>query len=287
MTSIAFLGIGAMGSRMARNLMTAGFDVIVWNRDSAKAGPLGAVGARIANSPRAAAAEADIVFSMVTDDRASRSVWLDAEIGAIRELRPSATAIEVSTVSPAWIGELGSAVAAKGAKLLDAPVSGSRPQAEAGQLIFMVGGDAVVLDTVRPVFAPMAAKVLHVGPLGQGAVLKLSVNAFFAAQLASVAELLGFLGRSGFGRKEAADLLAQFPIVAPPIASVAKMMAESNSTPQFTIDQIEKDLGYVLTAARAVRAALPGAAAASLVFQEAQGLGLGRANVSGIAAIFK
>lgn len=286
MTSIAFLGTGAMGSRMARNLLTAGFDLLVWNRDIAKAGPLGATGARIADSPRAAAAEADIVISMVTDDRASRSVWLDAESGALKGLRSSATAIETSTVSPAWIGELGSAVAAKGARLLDAPVSGSRPQAEAGQLIFMVGGDAGVLDSVRPVLAPMAAKVLHVGPLGQGAVLKLSVNALFATQLASVAELLGFLSRSGFDRTGAAQLLGQFPIVAPPIAGVAKMMAESNTAPQFTIDQIEKDLGYVLDAAHSAQAPLPGAVAARVVFQQAQGKGLGMANVSGLAAVF-
>lgn len=286
MTSIAFLGLGAMGSRMALNLIKAGFPVTVWNRDPAKAQALGHAGARIAGSPAAAVAGADILFSMVTDDRAARAVWLDPGTGALESLRSSAVAIETSTVSPAWIEELGAAVAMKGARLLDAPVAGSRHQADTGQLVFIVGGDADALEAVRPALAPMAAKVMHAGPLGQGAMLKLALNALFAAQLESIAELLGFLGRNGFAKEQAAELLGQFPIVAPPLAGVAKMMAARNIAPQFTIDLIEKDLGYVLDAAHASQARMPGALAARTAFQQAQAKGLGQANVSGLAELF-
>lgn len=286
MDSIAFLGLGAMGSRMALSLVKAGFAVTVWNRDPGRAAPLARAGARIAASPRAAAEGADAVISMVTDDRAARSVWLDAERGALAGLGAAAVAVEASTVSPAWIAELGAAVAARGGRLLDAPVAGSLPQAEAGQLIVMAGGDAAALDAVRPALDAMAAKVLHAGPEGHGAMLKLAVNALFAAQLASVAELLGLLARAGFGRSEAAALLAEFPVTAPPIAGAARMMAAGDATPLFTIDLIAKDLGYVLDAAAASGAHLPGAAAAREAFGQAQARGLGGANVSGLAALF-
>lgn len=286
MTKIAFLGLGAMGSRMALSLVKAGFAVTVWNRDQARTAPLGLAGARIAADPRAAADGADAVISMVTDDSAARSVWLDPERGALAGLDAGAVAVEVSTVSPAWIAELSAAVAAKGARLLDAPVAGSLPQAETGQLIFMAGGEAEALDAVRPALDAMAEKVLHVGPTGRGAMLKLAVNALFAAQLASVAELLGLLGRAGFSRGEAAALLAEFPIMAPPIAGSARMMAAGDTTPLFTIDLIEKDLGYAIGAAAALGARLPGAEATRAAFEKAQARGMGAANVSGLAAVF-
>jgi 3-hydroxyisobutyrate dehydrogenase len=201
-------------------------------------------------------------------------------------MKPGAIAIKCSTVTPAWIRELGFAVAAKGVAVLDAPVAGSRPQAEAGQLVFMVGGNDDAYAKAEPVLAPLAAKVMHVGKLGQGAVLKLAVNTLFAAQLESVAELLGFLSRNGFAAEQAAELLGAFPIVAPPIAGAAKMMAAKNTMPLFTIDLIEKDLGYIIDTARASGAELPGAESARAAFRKAQGQGLGRFNVSGLAAVF-
>jgi 3-hydroxyisobutyrate dehydrogenase len=286
MTKIAFLGLGAMGSRMAANLIKANHDVTVWNRTAAKAEAFANLGAKIAGTPAAAATGADIVISMITDDHSARSVWLDASTGALNTLGSSAVAIECSTVTPAWARELGAAVKGRGAEFLDAPVAGSRPQAEGGQLVFMVGGAAEALEKARPVLEPLAANILHVGDIGQGAVLKLAVNTLFAAQLESVAELLGFLTRSGFEVNEAANLLGQFPIVAPPIAGAAKMMAAQNFAPLFTIDLIEKDLGYILDHAATCGADLPGANATRSAFQMAQTKGLGSANVSGLGKVF-
>jgi 3-hydroxyisobutyrate dehydrogenase-like beta-hydroxyacid dehydrogenase len=150
----------------------------------------------------------------------------------------------------------------------------------------MVGGDGQALEQVRPVLSTMAAKVLHVGAVGQGAVLKLAVNALFAAQLHSVAELLGFLARNGYAPQQAASLLGEFPIVAAPIAGAAKMMATGNTAPLFTIDLMEKDLSYLLETAQASGAALPGTSLARAAFQRAQQQGLGGAHVSGLAAVF-
>lgn len=284
MQHIAFLGLGAMGARMAAHLVKAGYAVTVWNRDPAKAAPLQHSGAALAATPREAAQGADIVISMVTDDTAARNVWMDAQTGAAAGLQPGAVAIECSTVTPGWVRQLADEVLRRGAQLLDAPVVGSRPQADAAQLIFMVGGDGPTLAQVRPVLSTLAAKVLHVGEVGQGAVLKLAVNALFAEQLHSVAELLGFLTRNGFAADQAADLLAEFPIVAAPIAGAARMMAAGNTAPLFTIDLIEKDLRYLLDAAQASGAELPGATAARTAFQRAQRMGLGGSNVTAVAA---
>jgi 3-hydroxyisobutyrate dehydrogenase len=286
MQHIAFLGLGAMGVRMATHLVKAGYPVTVWNRDPAKAAPLLQQGAMLAATPRAAVESAAVVISMVTDDTAARSVWLDAQTGAVGALQANAIAIECSTVTPVWVRQLAESVQSRGAQLLDAPVVGSRPQAEAAQLVLMVGAEGHALEQVRPVLNTMAAKVLHVGRVGQGAVLKLAINALFAAQLHSVAELLGFLARNGYAPDHAANLMGEFPVVAAPIAGAAKMMAAGNTTPLFTIDLIEKDLGYLLETARASGAELPGAGVARAAFQRAQQLGLGSANVSGLAVVF-
>lgn len=286
MATLAFLGLGAMGSRMAANLLKAGHQLTVWNRDQAKAVPLAQQGAAVAGSPRAAAEGADFVFSMVTDDKAARAVWLAAETGALHALQRGSIAIECSTVTPGWVRELGAAVTAAGAQLLDAPVAGSRPQAENGQLVFMAGGEAHSLAKAEAVLAPLAAKVMHVGGVGQGAVLKLAVNTLFAAQLESIAELLGFLARNGFQREQAAELLGGFPVISAPLAGAAKLMASGSKAPLFTIDLIEKDLGYILDVAKASGADLPGAENARAAFRRAQQAGLGQSNISGLAEVF-
>ncbi len=286
MKHIAFLGLGAMGSRMALHLVKAGHHVTVWNRDPAKAASLVDQGAVLADTPRAAAEGADLVFTMVTDDSAAHHVWLDAQDGAVAALKPGAIAIECSTTTPAWVTRLAQSVHARGAQLLDAPVAGSRPQADAAQLIFMVGGEAKAFEEAVSILNTMAAKVLHVGPVGHGAVLKLAVNALFAAQVHSVAELLGFLSHNGYAAERAAELLSQFPIVAPPIAGAAKMMAAKNAAPMFTIDLIEKDLGYVIDTARSRNYELQSAAGARSAFQRAQSFGLGNCNFSELAAVF-
>jgi 3-hydroxyisobutyrate dehydrogenase-like beta-hydroxyacid dehydrogenase len=283
---IAFLGLGAMGSRMAANLAKAGFDLTVWNRSGVSSQELLALGAHVAATPRQAAEQSDIVFSMVTDDDAARAVWLDPNNGAALGLKSGAIAVESSTVTPAWALELGSALETRSVSVLDAPVAGSRPQAEAGQLIFMIGGDADTLERVRPALAILASSCIHVGGVGQGAVLKLAVNALFAAQLQSVAELLGFLSHNGFAAEQAAELLGRFPIVAPPIAAAARMMASKSTAALFTIDLIEKDLGYILRTAADSGAELPGAEAAHAIFRKAQAKGFGQSNVSGLAALF-
>ena len=143
---VAVLGLGIMGAGMANNLLRAGFPVNVYNRDAAKSAPFASTaGARVASSPRDAASDADVVISMVADDRASRAVWM-GEQGALAGVKKGALLIESSTLTVAWVEELAKAATAAGAELIDAPVTGSRDHAAAGQLFFLVGGSAEALE---------------------------------------------------------------------------------------------------------------------------------------------
>ncbi len=289
--SIAFLGLGAMGRRMARRLLEAGYPLAVWNRTPDRADALVADGARRADTPRDAADGADVVIGMVTDDDASRAVWLGAgedagATGAVHGLAEGAVALASSTLTPAWVQTLAGEVAARGAACLDAPVLGTRPQAEAGELIYFVGGDADALARVQPVVDAMGAAVHHVGPTGRGATLKLAVNALFGIQAAALGELLGFLRAAGIDDGDAVDVLGTLPVTSPKAKVVAELMAERTFDPLFPIDLVAKDFRYAVETAEAAGAAVPTTEAVRAVFERARAKGHGDANITGIARLF-
>src|SRR5689334_1273031 len=179
---IAVLGLGIMGNGIARNLLKAGLPLSVYNRTRAKAEPLAALGARVASTPREAAAGADSVIAMVGDDSASRAIWL-GEDGALAVASATAVLIECSTLSLEWVRELAGRCAALGLDFLDAPVTGSKEAAEAGQLKLMIGGDSAALERARPVLEAISTQVIHFGPSGAGALIKLINNMMVAAQV--------------------------------------------------------------------------------------------------------
>lgn len=286
MSRIAFLGIGAMGGRMARRLIAAGHALQVWNRTPEAAAPLQAAGARLAESPRACAREAEIVFSMLTDDAASRSVWLDEGIGAMAGVSPGALVVECGTVTPAWISAFGAAAQAARALPVDAPVAGSRPQAEAGKLIFFLGGAPAARAALRPTLSSMAGAVHEIGDLGQGARMKLAVNALFAGQVALAAELSAFLAAGGLPAGSATDILAALPVTSPAMAAALSGMASGAFAPQFPIDLMEKDLRYIAETARAQGGVTPVSVAVGERFAAAQAAGHGAENITAIARLY-
>ncbi len=286
MPTIAFLGLGAMGARMAAHLLRADFPVVVYNRTPERAAPLEALGATRADTPRAAAEQADIVISIVTDDDASRSLWLDDTTGALHGLRPGAIALESSTLTPTWVRSLAAHVEAHGATLLDAPVLGSRPQAEAGNLIYLVGGPDALVEEVKPVLAPMSQAVHHLGPVGAGATMKLVVNAFLGIQVAALGELLGFAQRSGLAYDHAAEILSGLALTSPAMKGVIGQMVARNFAPLFPIALIEKDLRYATTTAATNHAKTPTIQAVQAVFADALAAGWGADNMSGVAQLF-
>jgi 3-hydroxyisobutyrate dehydrogenase len=226
------------------------------------------------------------VMSMVFDDAASRDTWLDNVNGAIRSLGERAIAIESSTLSLEWIKTLSATIEATGASFIDAPVAGSRPQAETGQLIFMAGGVASSIEAVTAVLSTMGGAVHHVGASGSGTLLKLAVNALFAVQVATVAELLNFLGKSGADTARALEVLRTMPVTSPVAAGSAALMLAGNFSPQAPIDLIAKDLGYALQGAREVNADLPAAELAQKLFVRAHDSGYGAENVVAVAKLF-
>ena len=282
MERIAVLGLGAMGSRMARRLLDAGYEVVVYNRSAARADALVEAGAKRAATPREAAGRADLILSMLSDDDASRSVWLDPEDGAVHGLGQGTLAVEVSTVTPGWIEALGEAVRGVGASLLDAPVAGSRPQAEAGTLIFFVGGAAGDLERARPVLDRLGGAVHAMGALGHGARMKLGVNAFFALQVAGLAEVLGMLEAVGIEAERASATLGALPITAPALRGVAGQMVAGTFEPMFPIHLVAKDLRYAIAAG----AQMPAVEAARRGFTEAIARGHGDENIAAIARVY-
>lgn len=285
MTDVAILGMGAMGSRMAANLLKARHRVTVWNRTPAAKTALVSAGARRADTPREAAKAADVVIAMLRDDEASRAVWLDAVDGALGGMRRGAFAIESSTLSPDWIRRLGSTAQAHGVALLEAPVSGSRPQAEAGQLTYLVGGEAATLERLRELLLAMGSSIHHVGPLGAGALAKLSTNALLGIEVTALAEIIGLLKRNGADVRATLTAMSGTSAWPPAAHYLASTMIAGDFRPQFPVELIEKDFGYAVTAAGSPDLA-PTLNAARHVFREAIARGLGADNMSTVAKLF-
>jgi 3-hydroxyisobutyrate dehydrogenase len=241
---VAVLGLGAMGSRMARRLVEKGNTVTVFNRTRAAAEPLAALGAKIAETPRQAALGAEVVLCMVRDDEASRRIWLHPKDGAALGLRQGAVAVEASTVSAAHIAALSLAVADRGASLVDAPVVGSRPQADAGQLIVLAGGPTETVDSLRPLFAAFAGTVHHTGALGSAATVKLAANALFATQIAVLRDCLTALSTSGFDLAALQAAFTSLPVVSPAAKAAASLILGDKHEPLFPIELVAKDLRY-------------------------------------------
>jgi 3-hydroxyisobutyrate dehydrogenase len=279
--AVALLGLGTMGAGMAENLLKAGFPLTVWNRDAAKAERFAAQGARVANTPADAAGGADVVLSMLADDGASRAVWL-GEDGALAAAGDNAVAVDCSTVSPAWIAELAKAASGRGLELLDAPVTGSRAQAAAGQLLFLVGGPEAALEKVRPVLQAMSKEIMHLGPVGSGATMKLINNFLCGVQIASLAEGMVWLERSGLDREKALDLLKRGAPGSPLLTALSARMTSRDYAVNFHLKLMAKDLQYAGEAAAADGVELTTAANARSLFEQAIADGYGERDMSAV-----
>ena len=281
--NVTVLGLGAMGSGIARNLASAGHRVTVWNRTRDRAATLADLDLAVAPTPAAAVANADVVIAMVRDDEASHAVWLGPD-GAAAALPATAIAVEGSTITPAWAVELAHAIRDLDRSLLEAPVIGSRPQLAARSLVSLVGGGADLLDRVRPVLTTYSGVVRHCGDVGAAAVTKLAVNGLFAAQVAAFAETVGFLQRNGVPVDATTEFLSNLPITSPGLQRILGLFAAADYAPNFPIELVAKDLDYLVAAAAVVGAELPVAAATAATFAAADASGHGALDIAGIGA---
>jgi 3-hydroxyisobutyrate dehydrogenase len=288
MPAVAILGTGAMGSGLASNLAEDGHPVTVWNRTLSTAQQLAEQhhGITTAKTPRGAAGTADIVIVTVTDDEASRHVWLDDSDGALDGLRPGAVAIESSTISPAWAIDLAVEMTRRHRRFLEAPVLGSRPQLAARQLRYLVGGDTVDLEAVRPVLEASAASIHHLGPVGNAATMKLAVNGLLAIQVAAYSEIVGMLDKSAIDREVAIDLIGELPLTSPALKRVLGLIGAGEIAPNFTIDLVAKDLEYLTRTATSLEAHAPLSQVTRDVYSDADREGLGRQDIAALTRCY-
>jgi 3-hydroxyisobutyrate dehydrogenase len=202
-------------------------------------------------------------------------------------LGSGAIAIESSTLSPRWVSELAARVLRTGAAFLDAPVVGSRPQADAGQLIHLVGGDEKVFDRARNVLSALGGAAHHVGPVGSGATLKLVVNALFGTQVAALAELLALLRRSGGDPAALGEVLSSLPVTSAAAKGALALMLKRLDSPLFPIDLVEKDFAYTLAHAETTSTELPLTRAAHAQFAKAKAEGLEASNITALARLYQ
>lgn len=273
---IGWIGLGAMGSRMARNLIKAGFEVAVWNRTREKAEALVRDGATVKESPAAVAAGADVVVTMVADPAAVADVahgpdgLLEAAGGGHRFVW-----VDMSTIGPQAAREFAAAARERGVTFVDAPVSGSLGAAEEAQLVILAGGDAAVVRDLEPVFSALGRKTIHFGDVGQGQAAKIAINLVLAGFLHAAAEGLVLAERLGVDREAFLDLLEAGPAAAPLIKMKLPAWRQGDFPAQFQLALMHKDLGLALEAAQEARVPLPVTATVAQTYAAATASGLG------------
>jgi len=244
-----------MGGAMVGTLRRKGFDVVAWNRDRGKCDAVaGASGAEVADSAAAAAAEADVLLTSLADDAAVKAVFGAASDG----FHDGQIVLEMSTIAPETVRAIEPDVRERGATLLDAPVSGSVPVVERGELLIMVGGDAGALETARPALDALSKKILHMGELGAGAATKLAVNALVHGLAVALSESLVLAEKAGVDRSAAYEVFASGAAGAPFVQYKRPAFERPDETPvAFTLDLVAKDLDLILALAGRVGAPMP------------------------------
>jgi 3-hydroxyisobutyrate dehydrogenase len=280
-TTIAFLGLGAMGSRMAANLQAAGYALRVYNRDRAKARPFADKGAQACDTPAAAVQGASYVVSMVADDVATRAVMLGAD-GAVAAATAGTILIDSSTNTPAMAREVAQAAAARRLQYLDAPVSGSLAQAQGKELVFMVGGDPVAFERARPVLSAMGRMAKHMGAAGSGATVKLINNMLSGAATAATAEAVMIAEAAGLDRAATLEVLGEGAAGSRLMKTRMPKMFSRDFAPQFQLQLMEKDLRYFQLLAQELDRPVPFAALVRSQFQAARRADLGKLDSSAL-----
>jgi 3-hydroxyisobutyrate dehydrogenase-like beta-hydroxyacid dehydrogenase len=280
MTTIGFIGLGAMGAPLAGRLLD-GNRVYGTNRTRAKATALIEQGLIWRNTPREVAAASDVVFSMVTDDTALAAIT-GGDDGILAGLRPGAIYVEMSTVSPQASRELAARVRAAGATMIDAPVSGSVPAAESGALTIMVGGPESAFHAVEPLLSRLGSAVTHVGGNGKGLLLKLAINISLAAQMLAFSEGLLLAERGGIDPELAARAMTASAIGSPMLKVRAPLTLDLPEHALFDMRLMHKDIRLALAAARAGNVPLPAATTADAVLSRAEQLGYGHRDIAGL-----
>ncbi|HEY6008964.1 MAG TPA: NAD(P)-dependent oxidoreductase [Geobacteraceae bacterium] len=283
MQELGFIGLGIMGSAMAANLVRAGFDVTVWNRSPEKVVPLAAMGARLADTPRAVVEASAITFTMLADPAAAEAVCFGTN-GVLEGIGAGKGYVDMSTVDAATAQRIATAVAARGGRYLEAPVSGSRKPAEEGTLIILGAGERGLFDEALPALEKMGKKVLFLGEVGNGANMKLVVNMVMGGMMASFCEGLALGEKAGLDAAALLDVLDAGAMANPMFRLKGGTMLQGNFSVAFPLRHMQKDLRLAIALGDRLQQPLCSAAAANEEFKRARRLGFGDEDFS---ALFK
>lgn len=286
--TVAVVGTGRMGGAMVATLRRAGFPVRIWNRTSARAQEVGErTGATVAQTAMEAVTEADVVISSLADDAAVLEAYTGPG-GVVAGLHAGQIVLEMSTIAPGTVRHVAALVEERGATLSDAPVSGSVPTVEKGELTIMVGGDDSALERARPVLDALATKVFHVGALGAGATVKLAVNSLVHAIDVGLSEALVLAEKAGVDRSAAYDVFAAGAAAAPFVLYKRQAFEHPDETPPaFLLELMAKDLDLILDLARAVGARMDQAAQNRRTVGQALAAGFAGHDLSAVAAYLR
>ena len=274
MSRLGFLGLGKMGAAMAPRLLGDGRSLVVWIRNAARVGPLVAAGATAASTPRELVRDADVVFVMIRDDAAAASVY-EGPDGLLAGDAGGRLFIEMSTLRPATIARLDALVRGRGAALLDAPVSGTVGPARDGKLLALVGASAADLQRARPFLDLLCRRIVHAGPVGQGALMKLVVNLPLAVYWQSLAEALALGHAGGLEYRAMLETLQDSSAALAVLGLKTPVILGDAPAPAFDVASMQKDVLYMLETGSASGVPMPATAAALATYSAAIAGGLG------------
>ena len=283
---IGFIGLGIMGRPMAKNLLKAGYPLVVHSRSRGPVDEIARSGAKVGNSPRDVAAQSDVVITMLPNSPDVELVALGRD-GIIEGARPGLLFVDMSTISPIVSKKVGEALAAKSVKMLDAPVSGGERGAIDGALSIMVGGDKAVFDAVLPIFQAMGKTITHLGPLGFGGFTKLANQIIVAVNLTALAEALTLAKKAGLDRDLTLTALAGGLAGSKCLDQKKPNYLADTYNPGFKIDLHFKDLGLIMESARALGVPLPTTAVVQELFSALRVKGRGGLDHSGVITLLE
>jgi 3-hydroxyisobutyrate dehydrogenase-like beta-hydroxyacid dehydrogenase len=286
--AVAFLGLGIMGSRMAANVAAAGFPLVVWNRTAATAEAFAAghPGVTVAATPADAAADSDVLITMVVDGSQVEQVLL-GERGAAAGARPGTLCIDCSTIGPAATRAIAERLADREIRMVDAPVTGSSPRAEDGTLTIMAGGSEADFADARPLLQAMGRLIVHAGPLGHGQAVKLINNAVAAINATTVGQALIVGARAGLDLDALVTVMQAGSGASTMLDLKATPMREHDYTTLFKLDHMLKDVRLCLEEGQAAGAPFPFAAVTREILSAAAGIGYGDRDFSALIEVLE
>ena len=284
--TIGFIGLGIMGKPMSKNLLKAGYPLVVHSRSRGPVDEVVKAGARAATTPKEVAAQCDVLITMLPNSPDVEQVALGKE-GIIDGAKPGLLFVDMSTISPIVSKKVGEALAAKGVKMLDAPVSGGEKGAIDGALSIMVGGETATFDAVLPIFQAMGKTITLLGPLGMGGFTKLANQIIVAVNLTALAEALTLGKKAGLDRELLLTALGGGLAGSKCLEQKKSNYIAGTYNPGFKIDLHFKDLGLIMESARALGVPLPATAVVQELFSAMRVKGRGGLDHSGIVTLLE